>query len=132
MESLSKLDYDTSILFSVRDFTKENSVDKVHRIKFYVAANTTWQGLIYGGRPKHTKSPMKIVGELRQNWINQYIAPLEIAEWTYMEDNTTNNNYSECLRDNEITGIGCNSMFHPNAYKFENRYILIINHSSYH
>ena len=91
-------------------------MDKIQRMNLYVAANNTWQGLIYGAFPKHAKSPLKIVGEIRQNWINQYIATLEIAEWNYMEGNNSN-----CLRDNEITDIGCTSMFHPNSYKFENR-----------
>ena len=111
-------------------FGKENSVDKVNLINLYVAGNNTWQGLIYGEWPKHAKSPLKIVGEISQSSMNQYIVPLEIADWSYLEGN---GNYSECLRDNEITGTDCKSMFHPNSYKLENRYvctmyILIINY----
>ena len=104
-------------------FAKENSVDKVNLINLYVAGNNTWQGLIYGKWPKHAKRPLKIVGEISQSSINQYIVPLEIADWSYLEGN---GNYSECLRDNEITGTDCKSMFHPNSYIFENRYVLIV------
>ena len=104
-------------------FAKGFSVDKVNLINLYVAGNNTWQGLIYGEWPKHTKSPLKVVGEISQISLNQYIVPLEKAEWSYLEGN---DNYSECLRDNEITSTDCKSMFHPNSYKFENRYVLIV------
>ena len=112
-------------MFTILGFAKENSVDKVNLINLYVAADNTWQGLIYGEWPKHAKRPLKIVGEISQSSINQYIVPLEIADWSYLEGN---GNYSECLRDNEITGTGCKSMFHPNSYKLENRHVLIINY----
>ena len=110
-------------MFSISEFAKGNSVDKVNLINLYVADNNTWQGLIYGVWPKHTKSPLKIVGEISESSMNQYIVQLEKAEWSYLEGN---DNYSECLRDNEITGTDCKSMFHPNSYKFENRYVLIV------
>lgn len=119
-----KFEFTTSLLFQILIFDKVNSVDKVN---LYVAANNTWQSLIYGVLPRHAKSPLKIVGEISQNSkLNQYNAQLEIAEWSYMEGNKSN-----CLRDNEMTGLGCNSMFHPDSYKFENRYVLIINQSQF-
>ena len=110
-----KFQYGTALLFMV--FMIGNSENKVN---MYVATNNTWQGLIYGDWPTNTKNPVKIVGEKSPKSINQYLASLDISEWSYMEGNT---NYSECLRDNEVTGIGCYSMFHPNSYKFENRYV---------
>ena len=112
---LLKSEFKKSLIFNILLMSKQNSVDKIN---LYVAAENTWQGIIYGVWPKQAKSPLKIVGEVSQKSINQYIAPLEITDWSYMEGN---DNYSECLMDNEITHTGCKSMFHPNAYKFEKR-----------
>ena len=121
-----KFELHTVLLFSILGFAKGNSVDKVNLINLYVAGNNTWQGLIYGKWPKHAKSPLKIVGEISQSSgsMNQYIVPLEIADWSYLEGN---GNYSECLKDDEIIGTDCKSMFHPNSYKFEKRYVSSIN-----
>ena len=113
-----KLEFNSYIMFFISGIGKENLVDKINLINLYVATNNTWQGLIYGVWPKHTKNPLKIVGEISQSSVNQYIAPLEIADWSYLEGN---DNYSECLRDNEITDTGCKSMFHPSSYKLDNR-----------
>ena len=44
-------------MFTILGFAKENSVDKVNLINLYVAADNTWQGLIYGEWPKHAKDP---------------------------------------------------------------------------
>ena len=118
-----KFELHTVLLFNILGFAKGFSVDKVNLINLYVAGNNAWQGLIYGEWPKHTKSPLKVVGEISQSSLNQYIVPLEKAEWSYLEGN---DNYSECLRDKKNTGTDCKSMFHPNSYKFEKRYVLIV------
>ena len=113
------LKFGKSILFQI--FVSDNSLEKIN---LYVAANNTWQGVIYGKWPKKAKSPVKIVGEISQKSINQYTASLELSDWSYLEGNA---NYSECLSDKEMYGTGCISMFHPDSYKFENRYALIVN-----
>ena len=62
VESKSKLDYDTALIFFVYD--QNTKMDKFKSIKLYVAANNTWQGVIYGAWP-NTKNPLKVVGKFR-------------------------------------------------------------------
>ena len=110
-----KFEFDTALLFQIIAFPKGNLVNQIN---LYIATDSTWQGVIYGEWPRHAKSPLKIVGEISPKSLNQYISLLEITEWNYMEGII---NYSECLLDYETISTGCISMFHPNAYEFDDK-----------
>ena len=120
VESKSKFDDDTAMIFLVYD-QKDNyvDIDKLKSIKLYVAANNTWQGVIYGTWP-NTKNPLKVIGKFLKDSNNLYSVPIEVTERRHLKGY---GNYSECVDQNESIGQSCKSIFHPNSYKYENKFV---------
>ena len=118
VESRSKLGYDTAMIFFVHDKTKKISNDTLEGIKLYVAANNTWQGVIYGAWP-NTKNPLKVVGKFsRDGEHNIYYVPIEETERSHLKGI---DDYSQCIDQKDSIGQSCKSIFHPNSYKYENK-----------
>ena len=116
VESKSKLDYDTALIFFVYD--QNTKMDKLKSIKLYVAANNTWQGVIYGAWP-NTKNPLKVVGEFSKDGEhNMYYVPIEETERSHLKGI---DDYSQCIDQKDSIGQSCKSIFHPNSYKYENK-----------
>ena len=124
VESKSKLGYDTSMIFSVPNQNREVSKnDKLESIKLYVAANNTWQGVIFREWP-NTKNPLKVIGKFSSDSHNFYYVPIEVTERSHLKGNV---DYSQCIDQKEFIGESCKSIFHPNSYKYEdkNKYLYI-------
>ena len=122
VESKSKFGYDTAMMFFVKYRTTTN--DTLESIKLYVAANNTWQGVIYGAWP-NTKNPLKVIGKFsRDGDHNIYYVPIEVTKWTYMNGH---GNYSQCLEEQEPISKSCKSIFHPKSFKFESRLVFFKN-----
>ena len=122
VESKSKFDDDTALMFWVSDQVGKKTNDKIDKfksIKLYVAANNTWQGVIYGKWP-NTKNPQKVIGTFSTNSHNSYFVPVEVTERSHLRGN---GNYSQCIDQNESVGQSCKSIFHPNSYKYENKFV---------
>ena len=120
VESMSKFNHDTAMMFIIHYPTRNLSDDKLESINLYVAANNTWQGAIYGTWP-NTKNPLKVVGKISKESHNVYYVPIEVTEISHLKGN---GNYSECIDQNDSIGQSCKSMFHPNSYKYENKFVL--------
>ena len=121
VESKSEFVSNTGMLFVVYDQWRkvyDDKIDKLKSIKLYVAANNTWQGIIYGRWP-NTKNPLKVIGKFLENSFNLYNVPIEVTERSHLKGY---GNYSECIDQNESIGQSCKSIFHPNSYKYENRF----------
>ena len=116
VESKSKFGYDTAMMFFVKYRTTTN--DTLESIKLYVAANNTWQGVIYGAWP--TKNPLRITGKIGRDSLNSYFMPIEVTERSHLKGN---GNYSQCIDEKESIGLSCKSIFHPNSYKYENKFV---------
>ena len=116
VESKSKLDYDTALIFFVYD--QNTKKDKLKSIKLYVAANNTWQGVIYGAWP-NTKNPLKVIGKFSEDH-NIYYVPIEVTERSHLKGV---DDYSQCIDQKESVGQSCKSIFHPYSYKYENKYV---------
>ena len=122
VKSKSKFDDDTALMFWVSDQVGKKTNDKIDKfksIKLYVAANNTWQGVIYGKWP-NTKNPQKVIGTFSTNSHNSYFVPVEVTERSHLRGN---GNYSQCIDQNESVGQSCKSIFHPNSYKYENKFV---------
>ena len=122
VESKSKFDDDTALMFWVSDQVGKKTNDKIDKfksIKLYVAANNTWQGVIYGKWP-NTKNPQKVIGTFSTNSHNSYFVPVEVTERSHLRGN---GNYSQCIDQKESVGQSCKSIFHPNSYKYENKFV---------
>ena len=123
VESKSKFDDDTAMIFLVYDNWRkgiDDAIDKLKRVKLYVTANNTWQGVIYGKWP-NTKNPLKVIGTFLKNSNNLYNMPIEVTERSHLKGY---GNYSECVDQNESIGQSCKSIFHPNSYKYGNKFVL--------
>ena len=121
MESKTKFDHDTAFFFSVHDEKRKPSndtIDKLESINLYVADNNTWQGVIYGAWP--TKNPLRITGKIGRDSLNSYFMPIEVTERSHLKGN---GKYSQCIDENEYIGLSCKSIFHPNSYKYENKFV---------
>ena len=114
----TKFQYETSFLFNVMDIIgQKNQIDKIEKINLYVAADNTWQGVTYGSWA-NTKNPLKVVGEYQDFSFNINFVQIEATEWTYIKGN---DNYSQCLEDQEPISESCKSIFHPKSFTFEKR-----------
>ena len=123
VESKSKLGYETSMIFAASNQNREISKnDKLESIKLYVAANNTWQGVIFREWP-NTKNPLKVIGKFSSDYHNFYYVPIEVTERSHLKGNI---DYSQCIEQKEFIGEGCKSIFHPNSYKYENKYVYIL------
>ena len=118
VESKSKFVDDTAMIFLVYD-DNDDKIDKLKSIKLYVAANNTWQGVIYGTWPT-TKNPLKVIGKFLKDSNNLYNVPIEVTERSHLKGY---GNYSECVNQIESIGQSCKSIFHPNSYRYENRFV---------
>ena len=123
VESMSKFNTATSLIISVWDLNRKKSTervaDNIENIQMYVAAHNTWQGVIYGKWP-NTKNPQKVIGTFSTNSHNSYFVPVEVTERSHLRGN---GNYSQCIDQNESVGQSCKSIFHPNSYKYENKFV---------
>jgi hypothetical protein len=117
VESKSKFGYDTAMMFFVKYRTTTN--DTIEGIKLYVAANNTWQGVIYGAWP-NTKNPLKVIGKFSSDDHNVYYVPIEVTERSHLKGV---DDYSQCIDQKESVGQSCKSIFHPYSYKYENKYV---------
>ena len=117
VESKSKFGYDTAMMFFVK--YRANTNDTLESIKLYVAANNTWQGVIFREWP-NTKNPLKVIGKFSSDYHNFYYVPIEVTERSHLKGNI---DYSQCIEQKEFIGEGCKSIFHPNSYKYENKYV---------
>ena len=117
----SKFEYNTSFVFTVVDkIGQMNLVDKLEKVNLYVAADNTWQGVIYESWA-NTKSPLKVTGDFNNLSFNVNFMPIEVTEWTLKNGN---GNYSQCLKEQEPISENCKSIFHPNSFKYESRSVL--------
>ena len=99
---------------------RANTNDTLESIKLYVAANNTWQGVIYGAWP-NIKNPLKVIGKFsRDGDHNIYYVPIEVTERSHLSGV---DDYSQCIDQKESVGQSCKSIFHPNSYKYENKYV---------
>ena len=119
VESKSKFSHDTSMIFTVFDEQVKISNNKLATIELDVAAHNTWQGVINGNWP-NTKNPLKVVGKFSRDSHNSYYVPIEVTEISHLKGN---GNYSECIAQKEYAGQSCKSIFHPNSYKHENKFV---------
>ena len=119
VESKSKFRDDTSVIFVVRNKNDLKVNDKLKSMKLYVAANNSWQGVIYGQWP-NTKNPLKVIGKFTSDSHNFYDVPIEVTERSHLKGN---GNYSQCIDQTESIGQSCKSIFHPNSHKYENKFV---------
>ena len=119
VESKSKFSHDTSMIFTVFDEQVKISNNKLATIELDVAAHNTWQGVINGNWP-NTKNPLKVVGQFSRDSHNSHYLPIEVSEISHLKGN---GNYSECIAQKEYAGQSCKSIFHPNSYKHENKFV---------
>ena len=119
VESKSKFSRDTSMIFTVFDENLKESNNKLATIELDVAAHNTWQGVVNGNWP-NTKNPLKVVGKLSRDSHNSHYLPIEVTELSHLKGN---DDYSECIAREESTGQSCKSIFHPNSYKYENKFV---------
>ena len=120
VESKLKFGDDTSVIFWVFNQNRKNDgIDSLKSMKLYVAANNTWQGVIYGTWP-NTKNPLKVIGKFRKDSNNLYFVPVEVTERSHLKGN---GNYSQCINQKEYIGQSCKSIFHPNSYKYEKKFV---------
>ena len=124
VESMSKFNPATSLIFSVWDLNRKKStervLDNIENIQMYVAARNTWQGVIYGSW-QNTNKPLKVIGELSDNTYNLIQVPIKVTERSHLKGN---GNFSECLERGKPTGESCKSMFYPNSYNEDSRFVL--------
>ena len=118
VESKSKFRNDTSVIFMVRNKKDLKVDDKLKSMKLYVTTYNSWQGVIYGTWP--TKNPLRITGKIGRDSLNSYFMPIEVTERSHLKGN---GNYSQCIDEKETIGLGCTSIFHPNSYKYENKFV---------
>ena len=120
VESKSKFSYDTAMIFTVSHQNKDiSNIDKLESIKMYMAANNSWQGVIFRAWPS-TKNPLKVIGKFSSNTHNFYYVPIEVTERSHLKGN---GNYSQCIDKKESIGQNCKSIFHPNSFKYENKFV---------
>ena len=119
VESKSKFSHGTSMIFTVFDKNLKKSNNKLAAIELNVAAHNTWQGVINGNWP-NTKNPLKVVGKFSKDSHNSYYVPIEVTEISHLKGK---GNYSECIAQKEYAGQSCKSIFHPNSYKYENKFV---------
>ena len=119
IESKSKLGDDTALIFFVYDKNTKLSNNRLESIKLYVAANNTWQGVIYGAWP-NTKNPLKVIGKFSRDDHNIYYVPIEMTERSHLKGI---GDYSVCIHLRESIGQSCKSIFHPYSYKYENKFV---------
>ena len=120
VESKLKFGDDTSVIFTVfNQNRKKYGIDSLKSMKLYVAANNTWQGVIYGTWP-NTKNPLKVIGKFSNDSNNLYFVPIEVTERSHLKGN---GNYSQCINQKEYIGQSCKSIFHPNSYKYEKKFV---------
>ena len=113
-------EYETSFLFMVWNYINGQKQNKLEKIKLYVVADNTWQGVIYGSWA-NTKNPLKVIGDFHELSSDVHFVPIEVTEWNYMKGN---GNYSQCLEEKESDPGSCKSIFHPQSFKFESRSVL--------
>ena len=121
VESKLKFGDDTSVIFWVFNQNRKNDgIDSLKSMKLYVAANNTWQGVIYGAWP-NTKNPLKVIGKFSKDGDhNIYYVPIEVTERSYLKGV---DDYSLCIDRKESVGQSCKSIFHPYSYEYENKYV---------
>jgi hypothetical protein len=108
----TKFEYKTSLVFIVVDITgQKKQVDKLEKMKLYVVAENTWQGVIYGSWA-NTKNPLKVIGVFNEFSINVHFVPIEVTEWTYTKGNC---NFPQCLEEQEPISESCKSIFFPKS-----------------
>ena len=124
VESMSKFNTATSLIISVWDLNRKKSTervaDNIENIQMYVAAHNTWQGVIYGSW-HDTNKPLKVIGELSENTYNLIQVPIKVTERSHLKGNS---NFSECLERRKPTGECCKSMFNPNSYNEDSRFVI--------
>ena len=91
----------------------------IKSMKLYVAADNTWQGVIYRQWP-NTKNPLSVVGKFSTDSHNSHLVPIEVTERSHLKGN---GNFSQCIAQKESIGQSCKSIFHPNSNQFENKFV---------
>ena len=113
-------EYETSFLYMVWTKINEQKHDNLEKMKLYLVADNTWQGVIYGSWA-NTKNPLKVIGDFHELSCDVHFVPIEVTEWNYMKGN---GNYSQCLEEQEPNSGSCKSIFHPQSFKFDSRSVL--------
>jgi hypothetical protein len=107
------------MMFTVLYPNRKISDDKLESIKLYVAALNTWQGVIYGAW-LNTKNPLKVAGKFSTDSHNMYHVLIEVTEISHLMGK---GNFSDCIYKRESVGQKCISIFHPESYKYENKFV---------
>ena len=98
-------------------------VDKLEGMDWYVAANNTWQGIITRRWP-YDNIPTKFMGKLKKD-LNYNEIRLKEHEWKYIKGSTSS--FEKCFDEiaghDDFEGQNCHSIFDPNSFKYEKRYL---------
>ena len=97
---------------------KISSADYLEKVHLLIAAENTWQGIVYGNWAK-TKPPLKVVGKFSSSSSNAYFIQLQDHVWTHLQGV---GNYSRCIDENISSKNECVSIFHPYSYIYDERY----------
>ena len=90
------------------------NIDKLKKTNIWIAANSTWQGIIHKNWP-YSKKPRVISKKYKQNTHTVVFINLEENIWKYQ---TSVSDFNSCM--NEFGDEDCKSIFNPKSYKCNN------------
>ena len=90
-------------------------IDKLTKFKWTIAAENTWQGIIYSKWP-YSNSPPIISADLMPGLSSFYLIELEENIWKYIAGETS---FDRCMDDNEKES--CLSIFDARSMNVESR-----------
>ena len=99
------------------DVKINQKIDKLEEFDVFVAAENTWQGIVYNNWP-YSQIPLKVYAKVPKPGMGKQLNfKIQESVWKHLigEDKT-----EDCLQELTKITANCTSLFHPYSYQLDN------------